>query len=342
MLAVRPSQGELSRHLSLVADMCIHYGVPVNAVLAELRRQLGMQIDAREGLSIAEASRLCDVSKKTISNWLRDARVKSPDRGDMVFSKLEFLGQVCDFCRDHPRAINEIQCRADEAGWRFGSEARELRRILAELVEVGALLRDGRGRYRAALGLNDAGNIRWTPPDDLERYRQQAGLLTLASSKESPIPRIHRFRTTLHFQVADVEGAIAGVREHLVDEMVGDLRSWNTGRRGPEGARTLGILVAAAPTIPPSLNSMLADQERMNLLNSACEATSPFPRSQRSIRVLYARFRDLSSGVLYARERLVDVVSRRLSGSVDEEGEDWLGVTIAAVPIESPTQENGS
>lgn len=341
MNAIQSLQGEFSRHLSLVAKMCIHFGVPVEAVLAELRQQLGAHIDARQGLSIAEASRLCDVSRKTISNWLKEAR-QQKDAG-VIFSKIIFLGQVCDFCRQSPMTMQEIQGRAIESGWRYGSEARELRRILAELVEAGALVQDARGHYQTALEFDEDGYARWTPSDALESYRQKAALLELASAKTSPIHHSERLRTTLHFPVADLEAAVARVRGGLVNEMVRDLRSWSAGGNPVAGTpRTLGILIAVAPTIPPNLNSMLADQERMNLLNSACEATSPFPRSQRTNRVLYARFRDLRSGVRYLRERLLGVVEAEVSSSIDEEGEDWLGVVVAAAPIEVPNQGNES
>ncbi len=343
MDAIRPSRGAFSRHLSLVADMCIHFGVPVNAVLVELRRQLGLQIDAREGLSIAEASRLCDVSKKTISNWLKDARRIDPDHGDMVFSKIEFMGQVCDFCREDARSMREIQRRAADDCWRFGIEARELRKLLDEFAGIGLLRRRRDGRYEATSS-RDGGFVEWHPPDELERYRQKARLLSLASSKTSHVPRTDRLRTTLHYQVADIEQTVRGVREQIDDELTADIRSWKPSgpRDEHEDARTMGILLAVAPTIPPSLNTMLADQERMNILNSACDATSPFPRAHRVNRVVYARFRCLRSGVRYVQERLIDVVNNRMSAGVDEAGEDWLGVVVAAVPVAPLNPETDS
>lgn len=118
MHAHQPPQGEFSRRLSLVASMCIHLGVPLDTVLIELRQQLGKEIDARQGLSVSEASLLSDVSKKSISNWLRDSRQERSEPGNAVFSKIELLGQLVAFCRDQPRAIPETQRRADASGWR--------------------------------------------------------------------------------------------------------------------------------------------------------------------------------------------------------------------------------
>jgi transposase-like protein len=324
--------------------MCVRFGVPVEAVLTEFRRRLGEQIDSRQGLSIAEASRLCDVSRKTISNWLREARQAGSGGGSLVFSRIEFLGQLCDFCRDRPRSIAEIQARARQAGWRYGYEAREVRRTTAELAAAGALVRDPQGRFRTAPGSTAAGYTRVPRPDPLEGYRQRSALLQLADGKESPLTPAQRFRTTRHYQVAEIEEVVQRVRSDLANTVTRHLRDWQAPEEseGVGAPRTIGILIAAAPTVPPELNSMLSAQERMTLLNSACEATSPFPRERRVNRVFYVRFTTLEVGLRYIREQLLAVVEKHFSAAVDPRGEEWLGVAVAAAPLTAASPEDPS
>ncbi len=337
MRVLQPSSGALSHHLSAVADMCVQFGVPVESVLAEFRRRLGKQIDARKELSIAEASRLCAVSRKTISNWLREARQAESQPEELLFSKIEFFGQLCDFCRDQPRSPAEIQARSRQAGWRYGFEAREVRRATRELEEAGALLRDSQGRFRTAPGTTRAGYTRLRPTDALEGYRQRAALLKLAESAGSPLPRSQRCCTTRHYPVAAVEAVVQGVRRDLADQITRDLRSWRSPEADESGvASTIGILVAAAPTVPPELNSMLSAQERMTLLNAACEATSPFRRERRVNRLFYVRFADLEAGLRYIREQLLRAVEEYFSAVTDPNAEEWLGVVIAAAPLAAP------